>query len=149
MKFKEIAVFSLLGVLALAVPAFAHHSFAMFDMARNVTYNGTVLEYNWENPHTHIIIKVPAGAKVDPQTVGTWDVEGGAVNIMSRQGWNRASYKVGDTISVTGHPMRDGSKGISLFYVTRADGTRMYHDIARPGADGKDPGHQEGQSSPY
>src|SRR5215469_18192440 len=143
LKLRKIGLIGLVGCLGAAVPALAHHSFAMFEMTKNVTYVGTVMEYNWENPHTHIIIKVEAGPNVDPATVGTWDVEGGAVNIMARQGWNRASYKVGDPISVTGHPMRDGSKGISLFYVTKPDGTRMYHDIARPTADGKDPGHPQ------
>ena len=143
MKSKAIALCAAIGLAVFTVPVFAHHSFAMFEMNRNVTYVGTVLEYNWENPHAHIIMKVAPGANVDPATVGTWDVEGGAVNIMSRQGWNRASYKAGDTISVTGHPMRDGTKGISLFYVTKPDGTRLYHDIARPTADGKDPGHPD------
>jgi hypothetical protein len=142
MRLKTIGLIGILGALACTIPVYAHHSFAMFEMTKNVTYNGTVLEYNWENPHTHIIIKVAPGAGVDAATVGTWDVEGGAVNIMARQGWNRASYKAGDKISVTGHPMRDGSKGISLFYVTKPDGTRMYHDIARPAADGSDPGHK-------
>ena len=28
--------------------------------------------------------------------------------------------------------MKDGSKGISLFYMIMPDGKRMYHDIARP-----------------
>jgi len=144
---KAIALCAVIGLAILTAPLFAHHSFAMFEMNKNVTYVGTVMEYNWENPHTHIIMKVVAGPNVDPATVGTWDVEGGAVNIMARQGWNRASYKVGDPISVTGHPMRDGSKGISLFYVTKSDGTRMYHDIARPTADGKDPGHPQSGDS--
>jgi hypothetical protein len=75
---------------------------------------------------------VKSATNGDPQTVGTWDVEGGSVNIMTRQGWTRASYKVGDPITVVGHPMKDGSKGISLFYAIRPDGTRLYHDIARP-----------------
>ena len=81
---------SALAALAcwLAIPTLAHHSFAMFDLTKNVTYVGTVVEYRWENPHTHIIVKVSPGA--DPSTVGTWDIEGGATNIMGRQGWNRA-----------------------------------------------------------
>ena len=53
---------------------------------QDVTYEGKVIEYKWMNPHTHITILVPATAK-DPQTVGTWDVEGGSTNIMTRQGW--------------------------------------------------------------
>lgn len=128
---------ALWGFLCAATAAYGHHSFAMFDMSKNVTYQGVVLEYNWENPHTHIIVKVPAGQP--PETVGTWDVEGGAVNIMARQGWTRATFKSGDPITVVGHPMKDGSKGVSLFYVIMPDGKRLYHDIARPNADGSAP----------
>ena len=72
------------------------------------------------------------GPGVDPATVGTWDVEGGSTNIMGRQGWTRATLKPGDPITLVGHPMKDGSKGISLFYMIMPDGKRMYHDIARP-----------------
>jgi len=125
----------LLVVLAAVAPLLAHHSFAMFELTKDVTYTGTVLEYRWENPHTHIIVKVDPGA-ADPATVGTWDVEGGSTNIMGRQGWNRASYKAGDKITVIAHPMKDGSKGASLFYALRPDGTRLYHDIARPKSEG-------------
>jgi hypothetical protein len=128
MKAKYVA----LGVLVFAaIPVYAHHSFAMFELTKDVTYTGTVLEYNWENPHTHIIVKVAPGAK-DPSTVGTWDIEGGATNIMGRQGWTRATYKAGDPITVVAHPMKDGSKGASLFYAIMPDGKRLYHDIARP-----------------
>jgi hypothetical protein len=128
MKAKYVA----LGVLVFAaIPVYAHHSFAMFELTKDVTYTGTVLEYNWENPHTHIIVKVAPGAK-DPSTMGTWDIEGGATNIMGRQGWTRATYKAGDPITVVAHPMKDGSKGASLFYAIMPDGKRLYHDIARP-----------------
>ena len=49
----------------------------------------------------------------------------------------RARQLVGDPIRLVGHPMKDGSKGISLFYAIRPDGTRLYHDIARPKDDVK------------
>jgi hypothetical protein len=119
------------GMLFAAFPIFAHHGFSMFDMEKNSTYVGIVVEYNWENPHTHITVKVAQGA-ADPSTVGTWDVEGGAPSIMARQGWTKSSYKPGDPITLVAHPMRDGAKGASLFYAIRPDGTRLYHDIARP-----------------
>lgn len=137
MKLRSIAAIG--AVLSIAsLPAFAHHSFGMFDLQKNVTYEGVVQQYNWENPHTHIIIKVAPGAK-DASTVGTWDIEGGAVNIMARQGWNRATYKPGDKITVVAHPMKDGTKGASLFYAILPNGQRLYHDIARPGANGDTP----------
>jgi len=119
-----------LAFLAIA-PAFAHHSFSMFDMTKDVTFVGTVVEYKWINPHVHFTITVPPGA-ANPATVGTWDIEGGSTNIMTRQGWTRITYKAGDPITVVGHPMKDGSKGASLFYAIMPDGKRLYHDIARP-----------------
>ena len=115
----------------------AHHSFAMFEMEQERRVRGVVREWKWQNPHVHFNVLVkPAPASIR-KTVGTWDVEGGSVNIMTRQGWTRASYKAGDPISLVGHPMKDGSKGISLFYAIRPDGTRLYHDIARPKDDVK------------
>ena len=127
----------LAAAVVASIPLAAHHSFAMFDMDKDVTYKGMVTEWKWQNPHVHFTVLVKHGPGVDPQTVGTWDVEGGSVNIMARQGWTRASYKAGDPIVLVGHPMKDGSKGISLFYTIRPDGTRLYHDIARPKDDVK------------
>ena len=45
---------SVLAAGALSAPAQAHHSFAMFDQARQVTVNGTVKEFQWTNPHAFI-----------------------------------------------------------------------------------------------
>ncbi len=132
MVFLKRLGLTIVGVASIAVPAAAHHSFAMFDMDKSLEYRGVVTEWKWQNPHVHFNILVKTGNAADPGTVGTWDVEGGSVNIMTRQGWTRASYKTGDPIALVGHPMKDGSKGISLFYAIRADGTRLYHDIARP-----------------
>lgn len=111
--------------LFTAHPSLAHHSRAMFDMTKNVTYQGIVTQYRWENPHSHIIVTVAAGAK-DPSTVGTWDIEASSINLMVSQGWTRTTYKPGDSITVVGHPMKDGSKGALLFYATKPDGTRLY-----------------------
>ena len=59
-----------------AVPLLAHHSFAMFELTKDVTYEGTVMEYRWENPHTHIIVKVdPARPIPRPSEPGTSKAE--------------------------------------------------------------------------
>ncbi|HEY4086307.1 MAG TPA: DUF6152 family protein [Bryobacteraceae bacterium] len=130
-------VAGLVWMLCAASAALAHHSFAMFEMSKNVTYKGTVVEYHLENPHSHIIIEVPASEGKD--LTGRWDIEGGAVNIMVKQGWTKTTYKPGDPVTVVGHPMKDGSKAASLFYAILPDGKRLYHDIARPNADGSAP----------
>ena len=121
----------LLLFACVTIPLAAHHSFAMFEMTKDVTYEGTVVEYRWENPHSHIILKIDGGSNA-----GTWDVEGGSTAIMGRQGWSRVTYKAGDKATLVGHPMRDGSKGVSLFYALMPDGKRLYHDIARPNSEG-------------
>jgi len=113
------------GAIAAAGPTLAHHSRAMFDMAKNVTYRGVVKEYRWQNPHSYIVITVGSDA-TDPSTVGTWDVEASSISLMVSRGWNRMTYKPGDLITVVAHPSRNGSKVVLLFYAIKADGTRLY-----------------------
>jgi uncharacterized protein DUF6152 len=112
-------------LLVAAPPSFAHHSRAMFDIARNVTYRGTVKQYLWQNPHSYIVITVGSDAK-DPSTIGTWDIEASSINIMLDQGWTRMTYKPGDPITIIAHPRKNGSKVALLFYAIRPDGTRLY-----------------------
>ena len=132
MRIRRRVGLAIAGFALASASATAHHSFAMFEMDKDVEYRGVVSEWKWQNPHVHFTIDITKGPGIDPTQIGRWDVEGGSINIMTRQGWTRASYKVGDPVTVVGHPMKDGSKGISLFYAIRSDGTRLYHDIARP-----------------
>lgn len=112
-------------MLATATPALAHHSRAMFDMTRNVTYRGVVKAYTWQNPHSHIVVIVGTDA-TDRSTVGTWDIEASSISLMVSQGWNRSTYKPGDRITVVAHPNRNGSNDVLLFYAVKPDGTRLY-----------------------
>ena len=75
-------MFVLAGIaLSAAAPAFAHHSFAMFDRAKVANMSGTVKEYEWTNPHVWIHVTVPDAqgtpreeifitTKVRPQLIG-------------------------------------------------------------------------------
>jgi hypothetical protein len=118
------------GIALAAAPTFAHHSRAMFDMGRNTTYRGVVEEYRWQNPHSHIVVRVGAGA-ADRSTVGTWTVEASDISIMTARGWTPTTYKRGDPITVVAHPNTDGSKIVLLFYAIKADGTRIYRAAHR------------------
>jgi len=119
-----------------ASPTSAHHSRAMFDVAKNATYRGVVKEYRWQNPHSQIVVTVGAGA-ADPSTVGTWIVEASAIGLMTNMGWSPKTYRAGDSITVIAHPNTDGSKMVLLFYAVKADGTRLYRATHRY------PGEQE------
>ena len=116
--------------LVAATPTLAHHSRAMFDMGKNITYRGIVQDYRWQNPHSHIVITVGVGA-ADRSTVGTWTVEASAISLMTTKGWTPKTYKPGDPITGVAHPNRDGSKVVLLFYAIKADGTRLYRAAHR------------------
>lgn len=118
------------AVFAAVRPTSAHHSRAMFDMGTNVTYRGIVKEYRWQDPHSHIVITVGENAK-DPSTVGTWDIEASAINLMRSRGFTPKMYKAGDPIVVVAHPNKEGSRLILLFYVIRPDGTKLYRAANR------------------
>jgi hypothetical protein len=119
-------------MLVASGTASAHHSFAMFDQNKLISLKGSVAEYYWINPHGHIILNVAAGQGVDPATVGEWDIECASTNIMGLQGWTSTTLKPGDQVTISANPLKNGSKGASLFYATFPDGKRLYRDIARP-----------------
>jgi hypothetical protein len=97
----------------------------MFDVTRNITYRGIVKAYNWQNPHTIIVVAVGDNAS-DRSTVGTWNIEASSVSIMMARGWRKNTFRTGDPITVVAHPNKDGSKDILLFYVIMPDGKRLY-----------------------
>ena len=41
------------GFALASVSLAAHHSFAMFEMDKDVEYRGVVREWKWQNPHVH------------------------------------------------------------------------------------------------
>jgi len=114
-----MAAAAAVAVLA-AGPAFAHHSFAMFDSAKNVELEGTVKEFQWTNPHSWIQLTVMENGKAVE-----YSIEGGSPNGLARRGWTRTSFKPGDKVTVTIHPLKDGSKGGSFVKAVKADGTTL------------------------
>ena len=129
MKFS-VATVSILCVLAVcARPVHAHHSFASFDASKTVTYKGVVKEIQWTNPHVWIELTVmQAGAPV------TYGFEGAAIAVLKRVGWTKDSVKAGDTVTVVGHPYKDGRPGGSIDHLVLADGRRIGTGDAIPGA---------------
>jgi hypothetical protein len=120
MKLPLIAAVAAAGLAGAAGPAFAHHSFAMFDQTKQMTLVGTVKEFQWTNPHTWIQLNVPTNGKVVE-----WSIEGGSPNGLARRGWKSTSLKPGDKVTVVVAPMKDGSNGGSLKTVTTADGKTL------------------------
>ncbi len=108
-----------LGVLlGPTATADAHHSFAMFDVARPVTISGVVTGFEWTNPHCYIEVDV-----LNAQgTVTAWTIELGSTSILQRGGWTFNTIKKGDRVTAVVGPLRSGESGGLLVRVTLPDG---------------------------
>jgi hypothetical protein len=115
-------------LVALAAPAFAHHSGAMFDRDKTVELAGTIVSFGWTNPHSWIEIDVPNS------TGGTdkWGVECNSPNNMARSGWRSTTLKPGDQVTIQVHPLRSGEKGGRFMSVKLADGTVLTDTAGYP-----------------
>lgn len=111
-----LAALSLATAFA-ALPAGAHHSYAMFDMNKTVALDATIVRFRWQNPHSFIEANaaVKGGAEL-------WAIEMNSPNNLVSEGWKRTTLKPGDKVKLYVHPLRDGSKGGSYAGVRLADG---------------------------
>lgn len=126
---KAVFAFCIL-TCALTVPAFAHHSFAMFDHTRSVTLKGTVTKFQWTNPHAYIEMDVAAA----DGKVSHFTIEFTSINMLQRQGWRSTAMKAGDKVTAVVSPLIDGQSGGLLLEVTLPDGKVL--DPGVPGAQG-------------
>jgi Family of unknown function (DUF6152) len=115
-------------LVAVALPAAAHHSFASFDRSQRVTLEGTVKEFQWTNPHAWIQVVVPDGHGGEVE----WGVECGSPNMMARTGWKGSTLAPGDKVTAVVNPLRDGGPNGSLVQITLADGTVLGPGDAPP-----------------
>ncbi len=131
MQTKLIRLVMGVGVLLGATPsAFSHHSFsAEFDAARPVELRGVITKMEWINPHSWITIDVTT----DDGAVETWQIEGGAPNVMFRRGFTRNSLPVGMEIVVRGYQSRDGGRRANGRDLTLPDGQQLLLGSSRPG----------------
>jgi hypothetical protein len=104
--------------LWMAAPAWAHHSFAMFDEKTSLVLKGTVTEFQWTNPHSWLQVKVPN----EHGETEEWSIELGSISGLHQAGWKPKTLQPGDKVSVTVHPLRDGKKGASLVSIVIPSG---------------------------
>jgi len=120
------------ALVCSAMPAAAHHSFAMFDTANRITLSGTVTAFEWTNPHAYIEIDV-ADAN---GSVKHWSVELGSPSILMQGGWKFNDLKPGDKVTVVISPLKSGKQGGLLARITMPDGRVLGNG---PGAGGAQP----------
>src|SRR6476661_6156745 len=109
------------AALVVAAPAFAHHSFAMFDREKAMSVSGVVKEYEWTNPHAwvHVMVADAGGKAVE------WSFEMQSIAQDTRAGWRADTVKPGDKITIEFHPLRGGSRGGRLTAAVLGNGKRL------------------------
>jgi uncharacterized protein DUF6152 len=131
MKLKSLASILLpaAALLAVSVPAFAHHGFAgRYDEEHPYTVQGTVLEFEFVNPHSAIIFEV----KDKSGATQRWHAELGGSNALRRaDGWDRDTLKPGDKITIIGPRNKDGSFDMNLSHeskIVMTDSGKQIHN---------------------
>jgi hypothetical protein len=116
-KFLSLAA---MCAVALAVPAWAHHSHNAYEVTKWSMLEGTVKEIHLINPHSWIYLDV----KDDKGVTTTWALEAAGPGAITGNGVKRDDVKLGDLIKVRCHGLRDGSNGCLLGFVTPMHGDR-------------------------
>ena len=123
MQLKSLCVAAIV-VQVLASPAWSHHSHGNYQMTEYTFLEGMVKEVHWVNPHSWLYLEVTA-ADGQPKL---WARETTGVNGLRRLGVTEDTVRVGDTISVRCHQLRDGSPACLLGFLTPEDGVEKEWD---------------------
>ena len=117
------AAATLMSVVLMPAIAVAHHSSVpWYDLdAEQISVTGVVKEFQFINPHVYLYLDV---SKADG-TVEEWKIESTSKNRLVRLGWTENSIKVGQTVTATGFPARQGN-GIDSEEIIVEDGSLMW-----------------------
>jgi len=103
------------------VAAWAHHSFAIFDHTQTVTLKGTVLSFQWTNPHGYIELDVDEG----PKGIEHYTIELTSINMLRRAGWKSSDVSAGDEVTAVIAPLLNGEHGGLLLELKVPDGRTL------------------------
>jgi hypothetical protein len=120
MRIKPAIYLAAATALFLISPAmFGHHGVSDYDMANVVTWQVTVTDFVFVNPHALLDF----ARKNDQGKTEEWQGELQSPNMLSRRGhWTKDTVKAGDQITILGCPARNGSRTILLRKVVLSNG---------------------------
>jgi Family of unknown function (DUF6152) len=110
MKSKYLPLLAVcFGLLAAALPAFAHHSFSaefIADDTKLINVKGVMSKVDWVNPHIYFYVD----SKDENGNPVTWRFENFPPSWWRQRGLTKESLKVGDTVTIEAYPAKDGTK---------------------------------------
>jgi uncharacterized protein DUF6152 len=120
---RTVVLMAAVGV-ALAVasqPARGHHGGAAYDQTKSVTFEGTVTEMQFANPHVLVYWDVKNGEAAGEKWSG-WLT---APTKLARAGWTKKTLSPGDHIVISGSPHKDGSHVLQIRKLVGPDGKEL------------------------
>lgn len=100
----SFGLFSAIGVLAGALPAYSHHSFAAYYVEdQTISIEGNLVELDYLNPHAWIHVAAPDKSGRVQRVSAEWSNPGR----LNQQGITRDTLKIGDHLILSGSPSRD------------------------------------------
>jgi hypothetical protein len=97
--------FTVVCLLVVSAPMFAHHGGAAYETDKSVIVKGTVTDYIWSNPHVFVKVDV----KDDKGNIAHWIVEAQNPVSMMQIGWSKNTFKQGDEVEIDAMPARNGN----------------------------------------
>jgi len=118
-------------MLLASLPAEAHHSFSgTYDVSKEITLKGKIVEVSFRSPHSFFFIEAPDSSG----TTQRWAIEAASAAQFQQQGVSRNSFKIGDPVEVVANPARSATitsfRG-RLLKITRTSDGKSWG--ARPG----------------
>src|SRR5262245_33654106 len=106
-----VAAFAVLFACTLHSSAYAHHSFAVWELSNTKTMTGKLTRFILGSNHAQLIFEVLGEDGKTVMEKGkplVWGVETGSAAAMARQGVTVDSFPQGTIVTVSLHPLRDG-----------------------------------------
>ena len=119
----------LLGIVALAVDAAAHHGSAEYHVDREITVSGVVQEWRWTNPHTWVSVRAADAS----QRPATWSGEGPPLSWAQQRGWSKDTLRAGEEVTLVMYPSRGEPRAGLVKRIRRANGEVLV--VSRPWLD--------------